>query len=117
MPTDRGRRIPGVEALARTAIRLHPRPAAPTVRDSHLGGPLFWPAGEPWPHCGTEHVDDDGKPREAALVAGAQFFRRDFPSLPFSGPLTFSCPDCDADQRLLLSLHHRVPRPPVHLSR
>lgn len=35
--------------LARTATRLHPRPGLPTVHDSSVGGPLLWPAEEPWP--------------------------------------------------------------------
>ncbi|MFF2013139.1 hypothetical protein ACFVWY_29265 [Streptomyces sp. NPDC058195] len=35
--------------LARSAVRLHPRPGAPTVQDSSVGGPLLWPAAEPWP--------------------------------------------------------------------
>lgn len=102
VPTDRGSQIPGVAALARTAIRLHPRPAEPTVWDSHLGGPLSWPAGEPWPHCSAGHVDDDGRPREAAFVAGAQFFRRDFPSLPFPEERDLLqvlwCPSADDDR-------------------
>jgi hypothetical protein len=41
-------------ALARTATRLHPRPATPTPQDSSVGGPLLWPADEPWPYCRAE---------------------------------------------------------------
>ncbi len=41
--------LPDMAGLARTAIRLHPRPGAPTVHDSSAGGPLLWPAEEPWP--------------------------------------------------------------------
>ncbi|MFD5247230.1 DUF1963 domain-containing protein [Amycolatopsis sp. NPDC058340] len=79
IPTDNGRQIPGLAGLARTAVRLHPRPGAPTVRDSHLGGPLLWPADEPWPHCGQPHPSKDQGP----LLAVAQFFGRDLPNLPF----------------------------------
>ncbi|MBF6048516.1 hypothetical protein GO001_25470 [Streptomyces sp. NRRL B-1677] len=41
--------LPELADLARTATRLHPRPGAPTVHDSSVGGPLLWPTGEPWP--------------------------------------------------------------------
>ncbi len=41
--------IPTLAGLARTATRLHPRLGAPTVHDSSVGGPLLWPADEPWP--------------------------------------------------------------------
>ncbi|WP_030167805.1 hypothetical protein [Streptomyces sp. NRRL S-813] len=41
--------------LARTATRLHPRPGSPTVHDSSVGGPLLWPADEPWPYCDAPH--------------------------------------------------------------
>ncbi|WP_037627006.1 hypothetical protein [Streptomyces aureus] len=43
--------FPELAALARSAVRLHPRPGAPTARDSSVGGPLLWPSGEPWPTC------------------------------------------------------------------
>jgi hypothetical protein len=96
VPTDDGREIPGLAALARTATRLHPRPGAPTARDSHFGGPLLWPAGEPWPHCDGRLPTSSGRPEEGwtpehaldepvALAGAAQFFRRDFPELPFPG--------------------------------
>ncbi|MEV1005940.1 hypothetical protein [Streptomyces sp. NPDC049881] len=49
--------FPELAPLARETIRLHPRPGAPSVGDSSVGGPLLWPAGEPWPHCEEEHVD------------------------------------------------------------
>lgn len=47
--------IPALASLARTATRLHPRPGAPSCFDSSVGGPLLWPAGEPWPHCHDSH--------------------------------------------------------------
>ncbi|MFD0371121.1 hypothetical protein [Streptomyces sp. NPDC059071] len=47
--------IPELAPLARTATRLHPRPGSPTVHDSSVGGPLLWPADEPWPHCAGPH--------------------------------------------------------------
>jgi len=93
-PTDNGREIPGIAELARTATRLHPRPGAPTAGDSHIGGPLWWPAAEPWPHCDGRMPTSSGRPQEGwtdehvaegpvALVSAIQLFRRDFPDLPF----------------------------------
>ena len=35
--------------------RLHPRHGMPGVEDSSIGGPLLWPADEPWPHCDGPH--------------------------------------------------------------
>ncbi|MFI1191048.1 hypothetical protein [Streptomyces californicus] len=54
-PFDIAALFPPLAPLARTATRLHPRPGAPTVHDSSVGGPLLWPAGEPWPHCAGPH--------------------------------------------------------------
>ncbi|KOT52704.1 MULTISPECIES: hypothetical protein [Streptomyces] len=48
--------VPQLAPLARTATRLHPRPGSPTVHDSSVGGPLLWPADEPWPYCAGPHV-------------------------------------------------------------
>ncbi|WIX82299.1 hypothetical protein QRX50_16805 [Amycolatopsis carbonis] len=36
---------------ARTAVRLHPAQGEPVVGESHVGGPLLWPASEPRPTC------------------------------------------------------------------
>nr|WP_203723015.1 hypothetical protein [Streptomyces coelicoflavus] len=65
--------------LARTATRLHPRPGAPSPQDSSVGGPLLWPADEPWPHCDGPHaVDAMGS---VAMLPVAQLYRRDVPDL------------------------------------
>ncbi len=40
----------------RTATLLHPRSGAPTAHDSHVGGPMLWPADEPWPVCEQPHM-------------------------------------------------------------
>ncbi|MFD9451899.1 non-ribosomal peptide synthetase [Streptomyces sp. NPDC059985] len=50
-PFDVTALFPQLAPLARTTTRLHPRPGAPTVHDSSVGGPLLWPADEPWPYC------------------------------------------------------------------
>ncbi|WUL37057.1 hypothetical protein OHB20_46550 [Streptomyces canus] len=61
-PLDVAAVIPQLIPLARTATRLHPRPGAPTWYDSSVGGPLLWPADEPWPHCEGPHVVDGVNP-------------------------------------------------------
>jgi hypothetical protein len=48
--------FPGIEKYAATATRLHPRRGTPDGRGSHVGGPLRWPAAEPWPICSTPHL-------------------------------------------------------------
>jgi hypothetical protein len=50
-PVDIAAVVPGLAPLARTTVRLHPRPGEPTAADSSIGGPLLWPEGEPWPAC------------------------------------------------------------------
>ncbi|GGT11640.1 hypothetical protein [Streptomyces chromofuscus] len=54
-PVDVTALFPQLAPLARTATRLHPRPGSPTVSDSSVGGPLLWPADEPWPYCDEPH--------------------------------------------------------------
>jgi len=46
--------VPGIDAYARTATRLHPRRASVTADVSHVGGPIRWPADDPWPICTTD---------------------------------------------------------------
>lgn len=48
-PQDITEGFPELAGMARTATRLHPRLGAPTVHESSVGGPLLWPADEPWP--------------------------------------------------------------------
>lgn len=57
-PVDVTALAPQLAPLARTATRLHPRPGSPTPYDSSVGGPLLWPADEPWPHCEGPHKWD-----------------------------------------------------------
>ncbi|MGA5438168.1 hypothetical protein ACPCKW_01320 [Streptomyces griseoincarnatus] len=57
--------FPELAPLARPAIRLHPRPGSPSVGDSSVGGPLLWPAGEPWPHCEDAHLHGDSGFRQS----------------------------------------------------
>ncbi|MGV9454997.1 hypothetical protein [Streptomyces sp. NPDC003635] len=54
-PVDVATVFPELAGLAREAIRLHPRAGVPTAYESSVGGPLLWPAEEPWPHCDASH--------------------------------------------------------------
>ncbi|GLZ80698.1 hypothetical protein Afil01_55050 [Actinorhabdospora filicis] len=49
--------VPELAAHRATATRLRPTRGTPGVRDSSIGGPLLWPASEPWPHCHESHDD------------------------------------------------------------
>ncbi|MFD3442531.1 hypothetical protein ACFWU3_34130 [Streptomyces sp. NPDC058685] len=64
-PMDVTAVFPELAPLARPAIRLHPRPGSPSIRDSSVGGPLLWPAGEPWPHCEDSHLHRDSGFRQS----------------------------------------------------
>ncbi|MFF7656699.1 hypothetical protein ACFZCY_44015 [Streptomyces sp. NPDC007983] len=57
-PFDVTTLFPQLAPMARTATRLHPRSGSPSRHDSSVGGPLLWPADEPWPHCDGPHVWD-----------------------------------------------------------
>ncbi|MFJ8042258.1 DUF1963 domain-containing protein [Kitasatospora sp. NPDC096147] len=70
-PLDVERLFPEVVPHRRRAVRLHPRAGSPGRRDSSVGGPLLWPADEPWPLC-PEH---SGSP----MVAVVQVRRDDLP--------------------------------------
>jgi hypothetical protein len=50
-PFDIAEIFPELWVLAKPATRLHPRRGEPSINDSSIGGPLLWPAGEPWPTC------------------------------------------------------------------
>ncbi|GIF99994.1 hypothetical protein [Catellatospora citrea] len=54
-PVDIAAIFPELRTHAGTTTRLHPRPGMPTAHDSSAGGPLLWPADEPWPHCEDGH--------------------------------------------------------------
>ncbi|GAA4588278.1 hypothetical protein BJY16_008509 [Actinoplanes octamycinicus] len=86
-PIDVPSEFPAVVPFARTTVRLHPRAGAPTAGQSSVGGPLLWPAGEPWPVCDGPEPDDhypDGPGEPAApLVPVLQLFAEDIPELPF----------------------------------
>lgn len=55
-PLDITSLFPGLGPFARQTVRLHPRRGQPGPQDSSMGGPLLWPASEPWPVCTEPHV-------------------------------------------------------------
>ncbi len=82
--------FPELAPLARPAIRLHPRPGSPSVGDSSVGGPLLWPAGEPWPHCEDAHLHGDSgfrqSPAEVRLDRHSRARRHEDPYGPSFTP-------------------------------
>ncbi len=95
--------FPELAALGRTATRLHPRRGTPGVGDSHVGGPLAWPADEPWPVCTRELRDGHRHARPNPLVPVAQLWASDVPDLPRSVP---GGPDFDLLQVLWCPVEH-----------
>lgn len=82
--------IPELAGLARETSLLYPRRGSPGVGESSLGGPLLWPAGEPWPMCAAPgHYKPLRKPTEVvgpepvAMVPVLQIYARDLPHIPF----------------------------------
>lgn len=60
-PLDVEELFPELAAHRGTTTRLHPRPGRPEMADSSVGGPLLWPAGEPWPVCTEAHPHARGR--------------------------------------------------------
>ncbi|WP_327412068.1 DUF1963 domain-containing protein [Streptomyces sp. NBC_01233] len=85
-PVDVESLFPELLPFRRESVRLHPRPGSPTFRDSSVGGPLMWPADEPWPVCTAEHYDPDTTSRlepAAPMAPIVQVRRVDVPGLSF----------------------------------
>ncbi|MFG2751129.1 hypothetical protein [Streptomyces xanthophaeus] len=88
-PLDAEALFPDLSGHRRTTTRLHPRPGSPGVADSHVGGPLLWPADEPWPVCEGPHGPDPDAPAlrpPLPLLAVAQLYAGDVPDLPAGPP-------------------------------
>ncbi|OOC55089.1 MULTISPECIES: YwqG family protein [Nocardiopsis] len=85
-PVDVEALFPELRPLRREAVRLHPRAGRPSCRDSSVGGPLLWPADEPWPVCGEEHYEADSNTLhegEVHLVPIVQVHQADAPGIAF----------------------------------
>jgi hypothetical protein len=113
----------------RPVVHLNPKPGSPGVADSHIGGPLLWPADEPWPWCDGARHDEPGVP--TPFVAALQFYRRDYAELPFPSGTdllqVFLCPqwhsgeDCGPgvhlvwrDSAAVVELIEEIPQPSLH---
>ncbi|GAA3972817.1 hypothetical protein GCM10023085_64020 [Actinomadura viridis] len=82
-PSDITTIFPALRGYERTTTMLHPTPGDPGVRDSSIGGPLLWPADEPWPrHAYGSRSDRAPQTEPLPLVPGAQLWVRDLPDLP-----------------------------------
>ncbi|MFE6784453.1 hypothetical protein ACFVFF_19550 [Streptomyces sp. NPDC057680] len=102
-PLDVEALFPDLAAHLGTTTRLHPRPGRPGLSESSVGGPVLWPADEPWPVCTEAHGRGRGRRpedvrREREVWAAAQARE------PYEG-LT------EEEQRLVeeLKREHRVP--------
>src|SRR5688572_24351629 len=74
LPFDIAELFPELLEHRATTTRLHPRTGSPTSADSSIGGPLLWPAGEPWPMCadGDDHFILSDLLTPAAVRRGRQ---------------------------------------------
>ena len=86
-PVDLAAVAPELAGFSRTTTRLHPRRGEPTVTTSSIGGPLRWPADEPWPVCSTEYQvswsEMAGHEPPNPLLPIAQLYAADVPTIPF----------------------------------
>ncbi|MBT2397000.1 hypothetical protein [Streptomyces sp. ISL-100] len=60
-PLDVEALFPELARYRGTTTRLHPRPGKPDVSASSVGGPMLWPADEPWPVCPEAHGRGRGR--------------------------------------------------------
>ncbi|GAA3654834.1 hypothetical protein ACG5V6_07145 [Streptomyces chitinivorans] len=98
-PLDVEALFPELAAYRGTTTRLHPRPGRPEVTVSSVGGPLLWPAGEPWPVCTEPHSHAHGR-RPADIHRQRQILTAAWLRDPDTGPT-------DEERRLLEELGRR----------
>lgn len=60
-PLDVEELFPELAGYRGTTTRLHPRPGNPDASASSVGGPMLWPADEPWPVCDEAHGRGHGR--------------------------------------------------------
>ncbi|MFJ8013903.1 hypothetical protein [Streptomyces sp. NPDC096339] len=114
LPFDIEAVFPELTGTAREVTLLYPRAGQPGSGDSSIGGPLLWPADEPWPVCTEpDHykpLSAPVEPEPVAMVAVAQLYARDVPGLVFPAgtdllqilwcPLVHEDDQCGAGPRL-----------------
>ncbi|MGJ5829784.1 DUF1963 domain-containing protein [Streptomyces ossamyceticus] len=86
-PYDLDDLIPELAVLGRRTTLLLPKSGSPGVRESSLGGPLLWPADDPWPSCGQPGhwawPNEKSPAGMVSMVPVAQLFARDVPEFSF----------------------------------
>ncbi|MET9677599.1 hypothetical protein ABZY68_31585 [Streptomyces sp. NPDC006482] len=102
-PLDVEALFPELAAHRGTTTRLHPRPGHPGMSVSSVGGPMLWPADEPWPVCDEVHGRGRGR-RPADIRQEREVLASAYAREPYEG-LT------EEEQRLVTALRgdHRVP--------
>ncbi|MFE2914726.1 hypothetical protein ACFXI0_24330 [Kitasatospora indigofera] len=71
--------MPELGPYGREAALLHPERGTPGVRDSSIGGPLLWPADEPWPTCSVPDGESSSGAPASPMVPVVQLFAADVP--------------------------------------
>ncbi|WP_406016128.1 hypothetical protein OG520_37675 [Streptomyces sp. NBC_00984] len=102
-PVDVETLFPELAAYRGTTTRLHPRPGNPDVSASSVGGPMLWPADEPWPVCTEAHGRGRGR-RPADIHRKREVLALAWAREPLSGPT-------EEERHLLdeLGREHRIP--------
>ncbi|MFD4661069.1 hypothetical protein ACFWP2_36255 [Kitasatospora sp. NPDC058444] len=102
-PIDVEALFPELAAHRGTTTRLHPRPGSPQTSDSSVGGPMLWPADEPWPVCRVAHGRGRGR-RPVDIHHYRQVLAAAWARNQAAGPT-------EEEQELLQELHreHRIP--------
>ncbi|MFD4609625.1 hypothetical protein ACFWOT_16270 [Streptomyces sp. NPDC058440] len=79
--------FPELTGTVREVTLLYPRAGQPGPDDSSIGGPLLWPADEPWPMCAEpDHykpLSAPVGPEPVAMVPVVQLYARNVPNLVF----------------------------------
>ncbi|MFE2545730.1 hypothetical protein [Actinacidiphila glaucinigra] len=103
-PVDVEALFPNLGAFRGTTTRLHPRQGAPGPSASSVGGPLLWPADEPWPVCEEAHGRRRGR-RPADIHRYRQVLASAWAREQGAGPT-------DEERELLHGLRreHRIPQ-------
>ncbi|WP_435296417.1 hypothetical protein [Streptomyces sp. YPW6] len=87
IPFDVEAVFPELTGTSRDVTLLYPRAGQPGPGDSSIGGPLLWPADEPWPMCAEpghyKPLDAPVGPEPVAMVPVVQLYARDVPGLAF----------------------------------
>jgi hypothetical protein len=113
-PVDVARVFPELVPLARETTRLHPRVGRPGVHESSIGGPLLWPADEPWPTCDAVHENSPLR-TDPSRVADVRERRRIL-AAAWARPRARGADLLTAEERLVLDRADALPAPEIPLA-